>query len=96
MREITLEEMFSGPAERFNRGSGKYEPYTLPKGAVMYCENMVQTVACRSCGKPLVYGESYTSLEINNKYGIGFAVCDKCFRQEVERLKNGLKRSGEE
>ena len=96
MRGITLEEMFSGPAERFNRSSGEYEQYVLPEGAVTYCEDMAQIVACRSCGKPLVFGESCTSLEIHNKYGIGFAVCDKCFWKEAERLKNGLKRSEEE
>ena len=84
---ITLEEMFSGPAERFNRSSGKYEQYNLPEGAVTYCEDMAKIVVCRSCGKPLLFGESYTSLEIHNKHGIGFAVCDRCMMQEVERLK---------
>lgn len=96
MRGITLEEMFSGPARRFNRSSGKYEQYVLPEGAVTYCEDMAQIVVCRSCGKPLVFGESCTSMEIHNKFGIGFAVCDSCMMQEVERLKNRVERSGEE
>ena len=44
-------------------------------------------INCASCGKPITYGKSYTSIEIENKIGLGYWVCGKCHWEEIDRRR---------
>ena len=71
-------------AEKWNAEKHEYEPYTLPLNSVFLGDEN-DRVACAACGKEMVYGESYGSLEIHNWAGLAYAVCEECHQQEMER-----------
>ena len=49
---------------------------------------MDKVIACAGCGKPVKFGESFTSLEIHTETGFGFSVCPNCHAGEIERAKD--------
>lgn len=51
------------------------------------CADMSQIINCAGCGKELPYGETFTSLEIHTKIGIGYGVCNDCYEKEWERRR---------
>lgn len=78
-------------AYKWNFRTHKYEPYNLPKGAVMKA-SLDELVKCADCGKEVLYGTLYTSMAIHNRSGIGFCVCGKCLQKELkQRFKRGRK-----
>ena len=72
-------------AQKWNTKTRKYEEYELPEGAVTYIEDLSTVIPCASCGKPVVAGDTYTSLEIHTPGGFGYLVCDDCYKNEMER-----------
>lgn len=79
--------------QKFNYQKHKYEPYFVPKEKrlTLYSDNMDEEIDCCQCLKPLKYGESYTSLEVQNGFGFGYGVCQKCYNEEWERRRNAAK-----
>lgn len=69
--------------EPYNR---KYRLYILPE----------KVIACAGCGKPVKFGDAYTSLEIHTEAGIGFSVCPRCYIAEIERAKDAEEMQREE
>ena len=67
----------------------KYEPYKIPDtwNCKMYSENMDEIINCCQCGKKIKFGDTYTSLEIHNNIGFGYAVCEKCHNLEIKKRK---------
>lgn len=65
----------------------KYESYKIPDtwNCKMYSKDMDEFVNCCQCGKKIKYGDTYTSLEIHNEIGFGYAVCEKCHTLEIKR-----------
>ena len=61
-----------------------YKSYELPKGASVYERFMKNIISCAGCGKKLPFGDCYTSLTIHNELGIGYSVCKRCYKQEVD------------
>lgn len=61
-----------------------YSGYELPEGAALYELDLDKKVSCASCGKKIIYGESYTSRRIHNCLGLGYSVCEECYRKEWE------------
>lgn len=51
-----------------------------------YSNDMDEIVACAACGKPLKFGDAYTSRKIQSNAGFGFAVCEDCYEKEFEVL----------
>jgi hypothetical protein len=74
-------------AKKWNTLFCKYEPYKLPAGAVVLTKWMDTVVSCAQCGKQIEFGRSYTSLEVHNSLGFGYAVCEECYDAESERKK---------
>jgi len=72
---------------KWNYQKREYEPYEVPDdwNVKTYSNDMDEIVNCPHCGKPLPFGDSYTSREIHTKFGMGFAVCSECYEQEWER-----------
>lgn len=69
-------------AQKWNWKTHEYEHYKLPLNSTMFQFDMDDIVACAGCGKQMKYGESYTSLEIHNSMGLGYAVCEECYNEE--------------
>lgn len=77
-------------AKRWNPYHGKCRPYVLPEDKLkcsLLEERMDKVIACAGCGKPIKFGESFTSLEIHTESGFGFMVCPMCIDQETERAR---------
>ncbi len=77
-------------AEKWDPYHGKYRPYVLPEDELkcsLLEDRMDKVIACAGCGKPVKFGESFTSLEIHTESGFGFMVCPMCIDQETERAR---------
>ena len=62
------------------RWNGKeYEEYELPVGASIFETDLNKEISCCKCGRTIKYGESYTSREIHNGVGFGYAECGDCY-----------------
>lgn len=72
-------------ARKWSYISHSYAFYQLPEGACLYTSNMDKVISCAQCGHHLTYGNSYSSLEIHNKYGLGYGVCGNCHDAEMKR-----------
>lgn len=77
-------------AQKWNSYHRKYRPYVLPEDELkcsLLEDRMDKVIACAGCGKPVKFGESFTSLEIHTESGFGFMVCHMCIDQETERAR---------
>lgn len=66
----------------WNKEKHQYQHYDLPNGASAYEDYMNKKVTCASCGKKIIYGQSYTSRVIHTHMGFGYAVCKDCYIKE--------------
>lgn len=64
-----------------------YMPHFIPEdwNCLIYSEDMNEIVNCPHCGKKLLWGNTYTSLEIHNNVGFGYGVCAECYEAEWKR-----------
>ncbi len=77
-------------AQKWNPYHRKYRPYVLPEDELkcsLLEDRMDKVIACAGCGRPVKYGESFSSLEIHTETGFGFMVCHMCIDQETERAR---------
>lgn len=49
--------------------------------------NLAEEIKCPLCGKMIKYGFCYTSRQIHNKYGFGYAVCPQCYYSELQEWR---------
>lgn len=75
----------------------KYEPSTIPDSWVSkpFSKDMNEMIHCVACGKTIERGESLSSLELHSDMGIGYPVCADCYRQEMLRRLQAMKRDTE-
>lgn len=75
---------------KWNVKKHEYEKYKVPadKKLVVYSDDFGLIVNCAQCFKPIIYGDSFTSLEVHNRLGMGFAVCKDCYDEEFLRRRN--------
>lgn len=52
-----------------------------------YSNNMEEIVNCPHCGKKIKFGDTYTSLEFHTGLGMGYGVCEECYKKEWERRR---------
>ena len=73
--------------QKWNTIKREYEDYNVPDdwNVKSFTKDMEEIVNCASCGKKMIYGNSYTSLEIHTPHGFGYGVCDECYRKELKR-----------
>lgn len=67
--------------KKWNYETHQYEEYKVPSdwNVSMYETDMEKVVNCAECGKPMKYGESFTSQRIYDSAGLfGYAVCREC------------------
>lgn len=72
-------------AGKWNYNTKKYDEYELPEKARTYSDDLNLECQCASCGKPMIFGDGYTSLEIHTNMGFGYIVCADCYEQEFNR-----------
>lgn len=72
---------------KWNYESMEYERFTVPDNwnCKLFSDNMEEIVNCPHCGKEFRFGDSYTSMEIHNTFGLGYAVCEECYHNEMTR-----------
>lgn len=75
---------------RWNHKLRRYEDYEVPDNwsVAMIAPTMDTFVDCAGCGRSIPYGASFTSAEIHNDYGIGYAVCNRCYAAESGRKQS--------
>lgn len=65
-----------------------YEFALVLDEATCYSDDMDAMVACAQCGRPVRYGDTYTSKEIHSDGAAwGYAVCEDCYREEWDRQR---------
>ena len=62
----------------------KYIDYELPEGATLCETDMNKQISCCSCGKKILYGNSYTSLTIHTIGGFGYVECQECYEKSFK------------
>lgn len=74
---------------KWNCKKHEYEPYPVPKDKklTLYTENMEEEINCCQCLKLMKYKDSFTSREVHNAVGLGYAVCKECYEKEWERRR---------
>lgn len=75
--------------QKWNREMRKYTPYEVPGNwhCPLTCNDMQELVNCASCGKKLLYGDTFTSMEIHDDIGVGYGVCGECYSEELLRRR---------
>jgi len=73
--------------QKWDHRNRVYNPHKIPDDwkVATFCSSMGTLVNCAQCGKLMHYGDCYTSREIHNPAGIGFAVCEDCYEAEWTR-----------
>lgn len=71
--------------DRWDIYTEQYEPVQIPDDwkIAMYSDNMDEQINCVNCGKPMTYGEGYTSRRYHNKAGMGYMECEKCYYDQL-------------
>lgn len=74
--------------QRWNYVTKSYEPFEVPddRKAVISADAK-EMVNCACCGREIPFYLSYTSFEIHNSAGLGYAVCEWCHYSENELRK---------
>lgn len=72
---------------RWNFEKHCYEPWLISGNAALTKPNLDDMVDCCECGKKVRIGDTYTSLRVHNTFGLGYAVCDKCYEKEWEERR---------
>ena len=71
-------------AKKWNIQRQQYEPHTIPESWVcpLISMDMELPVNCASCGKPMKFGDGFTSHIIHSDGGFGYSVCGACHEKE--------------
>lgn len=72
---------------KWNYKTKSYDDYELPERAMMWSDDMDLVIQCANCAKDIKYGDGFTSKEIHNDLGMGYIVCESCYKQEIQRTK---------
>ena len=69
--------------KKWNFKKHEYEDAEIDDRCSMYEVDMEAIVKCPNCNEDVKFGDCYTSRQYHNNYGLGYAVCPKCY--EIER-----------
>ena len=87
-KKAILNDLCNNSVMKWNPKLHKYEDYKPKFPITMHSEDMSLIVNCCQCGKKVEYGKTYTSLEVHNNNGFGYAVCGECYNEEYKRKYN--------
>lgn len=63
----------------------EYDEYILPSGAKTIAD-LDEEIQCAICGRLVKYGDCYTSHTVHTDFGIGYAVCEDCYTEELKNV----------
>lgn len=69
---------------KWNFKAHLYEDAQIDDKCSMYEDDMDTIVKCPGCNKDVKYGDCYTSKQYHNDIGMGYAVCEKCYKKELK------------
>lgn len=75
--------------EKWNFAKQDYEEHIIPEewNTPLHTDNMNEYINCAECGKVIKFGEAYTSRKIHNRFGLGYPVCESCYKEEWNEEK---------
>ena len=74
---------------KWNYDKHVYEEHEVTDGwDCKWIINSKEVCNCCKCGKEVTLATSFSSLEVHNKVGFGYLVCEKCYQEEIERKYN--------
>ena len=70
--------------KKWNFKTLEYEEYTVPDNwkVKLFSNDKNEKINCAACGKPMIYGDGYTSRTIYSLCDIGYEVCKDCYDKE--------------
>lgn len=82
-----MNDMFDAkPVRKWDFEKHEYAPIELPEDWIVPMlvpvDELDNLVNCANCGKKVPYGETMTSKQYHNMTGLGFGVCDDCYKNE--------------
>lgn len=76
---------------RYNEKKHIYEDYEVPNdwNVKLITNDMNEMINCCQCGKKMRFGDSFTSMQVHDVNGFGYAVCEDCYydKEWEERKK---------
>lgn len=73
-------------AIRWVPGQREYRECRVPDGACLGVVDFSTAANCAECGCEVVFDENYCSLLIHNELGLGYAVCARCYEEELREM----------
>lgn len=66
---------------RWNEEKGSYSFHTVPAGWKIrtYCNDLDEEVNCVCCGRPIKFGDGYSSRVFHTSAGFGYCECETCY-----------------
>lgn len=66
---------------RWSEAARRYMPYVVPDEwhVSTYESEMSTVVNCAQCGREIPFGETYTSMQVQDPVGFGYGVCESCY-----------------
>lgn len=77
-------------AQKWNFKTHAYRDYELPQNCRLYSNDLTEKVACCQCGKGKEFGDMYTSKQIHNQIGLGYPVCEECYKLELKENEQNI------
>ena len=59
-----------------------YTPVKISDGCRIISFDMNEEVTCPNCQKKFKYGDGYTSRRWHSEGGMGYSVCQECYKEE--------------
>lgn len=69
-------------AQKWDFKLKKYEPIEIDELCTCYTDDLSALVRCPHCKRLFEYGTCYTSRQIHTFIGMGYAVCEACYKKE--------------
>lgn len=75
--------------DRWNEFTEQYEPVEIPDNwnVSQFSMDMDAPINCIHCGKPMTYGEGYTSRRYHDNHGFGYMECEDCYNEQLEEYR---------
>lgn len=67
-----------------------YKNFEVPddRDVRLSVDDLKEVINCANCGREVVTKDTYSSLTIHNRIGLGYCVCEDCYEKEwKQRLK---------
>ena len=71
-------------ANKWDFSRREYEVVDIPDACSTYKDDFDADVTCPGCGRPVRFGDTFTSRRWHDRVGFGYGVCIDCHVSEVK------------